>query len=120
MKVVRVLAPNPGPYTGPGTNTYVLHDGEHAAVLDPGPIIASHTDAIRAALGELAPAAVIVTHNHSDHAPLANPLAEMLGVPAYGIGSVGGNFYGPNEWVDVDDLVNLVAVLVATMRGWSA
>ena len=43
----------------------------------------------------------------------------LLGVPAYGIGSVGGNFYGPNEWVDVDDLVNLVAVLVATMRGWS-
>lgn len=44
----------------------------------------------------------------------------LLGVPAYGIGSLGGNFYGPNEWVDVDDLVNLVAVLVRTMTGWSA
>jgi acetylornithine deacetylase/succinyl-diaminopimelate desuccinylase-like protein len=43
----------------------------------------------------------------------------LLDVPAYGIGSIGGNFYGPNEWVDVDDLVNLVAVLVQTMAGWS-
>ena len=44
----------------------------------------------------------------------------LLGVPAYGIGSIGGNFYGPNEWVDVDDLVRLVAVLIQTMSGWSA
>lgn len=42
----------------------------------------------------------------------------LLDVPAYGIGSIGGNFYGPNEWVDVDDLVNLVAVLVQAMSGW--
>jgi len=43
----------------------------------------------------------------------------LLGVPAYGIGSIGGNFYGPNEWVDLDDLVKLVAVLAQTMSGWS-
>jgi acetylornithine deacetylase len=44
----------------------------------------------------------------------------LLGVPAYGIGSVGGNFYGPNEWVDIDDLVKLVAVLIQTLSGWKA
>ena len=44
----------------------------------------------------------------------------LLNVPAYGIGSIGGNFYGPNEWVDVDDLVNLVAVLLHTMVGWES
>ena len=44
----------------------------------------------------------------------------LLGVPAYGIGSIGGNFYGPNEWVDIDDLVNLVAVLVQTLSGWDS
>jgi len=43
----------------------------------------------------------------------------LLGVPAYGIGSLGGNFYGPNEWVDIDDLVKLTAVLVETVNGWS-
>jgi acetylornithine deacetylase len=44
----------------------------------------------------------------------------LLGVPAYGIGSIGGNFYGPNEWVDIDDLVKLVAVLIQTLSGWKA
>jgi len=43
----------------------------------------------------------------------------LLGAPAFGIGSLGGNFYGPNEWVDADDLVNLTAVIIATVRRWS-
>ncbi len=43
----------------------------------------------------------------------------LLNVPAYGIGSLGGNFYGPNEWVDVDDLVKLTAVLADTVNGWA-
>ncbi|MEC9415805.1 MAG: M20/M25/M40 family metallo-hydrolase, partial [Pseudomonadota bacterium] len=43
----------------------------------------------------------------------------LLNVPAYGIGSLGGNFYGPNEWVDIDDLVKLTAVLVDTSDRWS-
>lgn len=43
----------------------------------------------------------------------------LLDVPAYGIGSIGGNFYGPNEWVDIDDLVKLVAVLIQTLSEWS-
>ena len=43
----------------------------------------------------------------------------MLDVPAYGIGSIGGNFYLPDEWVDIDDLVRLVAVLIQTMNGWN-
>lgn len=43
----------------------------------------------------------------------------LLGVPAYGIGSLAGGFYGPNEWVDVDDLVRLVAVVIAAVSGWS-
>lgn len=42
----------------------------------------------------------------------------LLGVPAYGIGSLGGNFYMPDEWVAIDDLVKLVAVLVDTIGNW--
>ncbi len=42
----------------------------------------------------------------------------LLGVPAYGIGSLGGNFYMPDEWIDIDDLVELEAVLVDTLSGW--
>lgn len=44
----------------------------------------------------------------------------LLGAPAFGVGSLGGNFYGPNEWVDLDDLVNLVAVLVTAVSGWAS
>ncbi len=43
----------------------------------------------------------------------------LLGVPAFGVGSLGGNFYGANEWVDIDDLVRLVAVIVQTVSGWA-
>jgi glyoxylase-like metal-dependent hydrolase (beta-lactamase superfamily II) len=84
VQIQKVLAPNPGPFTGPGTNTYIIHDGLSAAVLDPGPIIADHEAAILEALGTLTPVAVIVTHNHPDHAPLANRLAERLQAASYG------------------------------------
>ena len=36
----------------------------------------------------------------------------LWGTASLGVGSAGGNFYGPDEWVDLDDLVRLVAVLV--------
>ncbi|WP_405397148.1 hypothetical protein [Maribacter sp. Asnod2-G09] len=39
----------------------------------------------------------------------------LLSVPDYGIGSLVGNFYMPDEWVAIDDLVKLVAVLVDTI-----
>jgi acetylornithine deacetylase/succinyl-diaminopimelate desuccinylase-like protein len=44
----------------------------------------------------------------------------ILGAQAFGIGSLAGDFYGPNEWVDEDDLVRLTAVIVETVRSWSA
>ena len=44
----------------------------------------------------------------------------LLGKPAFGIGSLAGNFYGPNEWVDVDDLVRLVAILILTVSRWAS
>jgi len=84
MTVERVLAPNPGFYTGPGTNTYLISDGDQVAVLDPGPIIGRHRSAIVEAIGRRTPVAVIITHTHPDHAPLANPLAALLDVPVYG------------------------------------
>ena len=84
MRVIRVLAPNPGPFTGPGTNTYLLESDGEMVILDPGPRIESHEAAIREAIGDHTPVMVAVTHTHPDHAPAANPLASDLGVPAYG------------------------------------
>lgn len=83
MRIDRVLANNPGPFTGPGTNTYVVGD-DVAVIIDPGPIDRDHRRAIEAVIGARPPAVVVVTHTHPDHAPLANPLARGLGVPALG------------------------------------
>ena len=84
MKVERILAPNPGPFTGPGTNTYLLISGDEALLIDPGPLDRTHEAAILAALAKVGPRGILVTHTHEDHAPLANPLAADLGIPAYG------------------------------------
>lgn len=85
MRIDRVLANNPGPFTGPGTNTWVLGDGGGSVVvIDPGPVDSKHATAIFESIGERNLEAVLVTHTHSDHAPMANPLARDLGVPAVG------------------------------------
>ncbi|MGH8923667.1 MAG: MBL fold metallo-hydrolase [Acidimicrobiia bacterium] len=84
LVIERVLAPNPGPFTGTGTNTWIAAVGQEALVIDPGPRLAGHEAAIVAALGERKPLAIVVTHSHEDHAPLANVLARQYQVPAYG------------------------------------
>ncbi|HLQ62402.1 MAG TPA: MBL fold metallo-hydrolase [Candidatus Acidoferrales bacterium] len=73
--VRRVVAPNPGPYTGPGTNTWIVGDPPVVAVIDPGPDDDRHLEAVERALGGAALAAVLVTHSHPDHLPLAERLA---------------------------------------------
>lgn len=84
LRIDRVLAPNPGPFTLTGTNTWIVSVGTEAIVIDPGPRLADHEAAIVRGLGERIPSAILVTHNHEDHAPLANPLAREFDVPAYG------------------------------------
>ena len=96
--IERVLAPNPGPFTGPGTNTYVLESADEALVLDPGPIIPSHLDAIRVALTGLVPVGVVVTHTHSDHAPAANGLGAEFDVPVFGFAP--GDSFAPTVRLD--------------------
>ena len=84
ITIERVPAPNPGMLTGSGTNTYVILSEDECVMIDPGPIEESHRAAIRTAVNRLHPRAVIVTHTHSDHAPLANPPAAEFGIRSYG------------------------------------
>ncbi len=80
--VQRLLAPNPGMMTGPGTNTYLLGEKE-IAVIDPGPAIDSHIAMIQKVAS--APIRwIIVTHTHLDHSPAAYPLAEATGAELLG------------------------------------
>jgi glyoxylase-like metal-dependent hydrolase (beta-lactamase superfamily II) len=84
--IQRVLAPNPGPMTGTGTNTYLVDDGSgQLAVVDPGPDDASHLAAILSAaepLGRIT--TVLVTHRHGDHLPAAEPLCARTGASLVG------------------------------------
>ena len=81
--LLRVLAPNPSPYTFTGTMSYVL--GERTvAVIDPGPAEPSHLDALIHAIAGRPVEAILVTHNHRDHSPAARPLAERTGAPVVG------------------------------------
>lgn len=83
--VHRVIAPNPGLMTGPGTNTYLLGH-KNITVIDPGPPMAGHIDAIAAALDQLDARLerILVTHTHPDHSPGAALLAERFRVPVIG------------------------------------
>ena len=82
----RLVAPNPSPLTGPGTNTYVVGFGPHYAVIDPGPDDTAHVDRIMAATNARI-SHVLCTHSHPDHSPGAAALkactqAVVLGQPA--------------------------------------
>jgi glyoxylase-like metal-dependent hydrolase (beta-lactamase superfamily II) len=85
--LVRVVAPNPGPLTGPGTNTYLLELEDGCAVLDPGPDDATHLERILEAAAGAPVRLVLCTHSHPDHSPGAARLrarcgARVLGRPA--------------------------------------
>jgi glyoxylase-like metal-dependent hydrolase (beta-lactamase superfamily II) len=79
--VQRVVAPNPGPYTGPGTNTWIVDAGPVAVVIDPGPADDQHLAAIDKRLGSTTVGVVLVTHSHPDHLPLAERLAHKHHAP---------------------------------------
>jgi glyoxylase-like metal-dependent hydrolase (beta-lactamase superfamily II) len=103
MKVEKVLAPNPGIFTGPGTNTYIISSAGQATVLDPGPAIDEHVASIESALRGLELIAVMVTHTHSDHAPAANILGSRFDVDVLGFGP-GPEFEPTRTLADGDNI----------------
>jgi glyoxylase-like metal-dependent hydrolase (beta-lactamase superfamily II) len=83
--VRRLVAPNGGPFTFTGTCTYVVGQGD-VAVIDPGPDIDAHFEALAAAIGQARVSAIVVTHTHKDHSPLARRLKALTGAPILGCG----------------------------------
>ncbi len=74
-QISRVVAPNPGPYTGPGTNTWIVDAGPVLAVIDPGPDDDGHLAALNRRVAGRTVGVVLVTHSHPDHLPLAERFA---------------------------------------------
>ena len=79
----RVVADNPGPFTFKGTGTYIVGRGE-VAVIDPGPDMADHLQALLDAVAGERVTHILTTHTHADHSPLSVALARETGATIYG------------------------------------
>ncbi|MCZ6721340.1 MAG: MBL fold metallo-hydrolase [Proteobacteria bacterium] len=89
----RVVARNPSPFTFRGTGSYIVGRGK-VAIIDPGPELADHIEALLAAVEGEAVSHLLVTHTHRDHSPAASHIKEATGAPVYGFGPHGE---GQNE-----------------------
>ena len=90
----RIIANNPSKYSYRGTGTYIVGHGD-VAIIDPGPALDEHRDALTAALEGERVRAILITHCHSDHSPLAAWLRESTGAPTIA--------FGPHGVVALDD-----------------
>ena len=90
----RVIAENPSKFTYRGTGTYLVGHGD-VVVVDPGPALDSHRDALAAALAGERVRGILITHCHSDHSPLAAWLRAETGAPTFA--------FGPHGAVEDDD-----------------
>jgi glyoxylase-like metal-dependent hydrolase (beta-lactamase superfamily II) len=93
-RIRRILAPNPSPFTYTGTQTYLIGEGE-VAVIDPGPDLPAHLDALAAALRGERVAAILCTHTHRDHSPASRALAAATGAPIVGCAPLSLDDSGP-------------------------
>jgi glyoxylase-like metal-dependent hydrolase (beta-lactamase superfamily II) len=89
----RVIANNPTKYSYRGTGTYIVGRGD-VVVIDPGPNLDEHRDALVAALAGETVRAILVTHCHADHSPLAAWMREATGAPTIA--------FGPHGEVDLE------------------
>ncbi|WP_420452562.1 MBL fold metallo-hydrolase [Ilumatobacter sp.] len=93
--VRRVVARNPSKFTYRGTGTYIVGGGDDVAVIDPGPLLDDHRDALARALDGRRVRAILVTHCHADHSPLAAWLRAETGAPTFAHGPHGA---GGADW----------------------
>lgn len=83
--IQRVIAQNPSKFSYHGTGTYIIGT-QNVVVIDPGPSIDSHRDALAATLKGRTVVGIVVTHCHSDHSPLTKWLHSETDAPRYAIG----------------------------------
>ena len=92
--IARVLAHNPSAFTYYGTQTYLIGEDE-LAVVDPGPALSDHVDALVQAIAGRPVIAICCTHTHRDHSPAARPLADLTGAPIIGCAALALETAGP-------------------------
>lgn len=100
----RVLAPNPGPMTLDGTNSFLLGTGATRVVVDPGPLEDHHLERLAAHPVDL----VLITHHHSDHTEASAEFARRTGAPVRAL--------DPAFCIGGDPLVDGEEIVVAGVR----
>lgn len=99
--IARLLAHNPSAFTYYGTQSYLLGERE-VAVVDPGPDLPEHLDALTEAIAGRKLVAIMCTHTHRDHSPAARPLAERSGAPVIGCAPLALETVGPRADASFD------------------
>jgi glyoxylase-like metal-dependent hydrolase (beta-lactamase superfamily II) len=99
--IARVLAHNPSAFTYYGTQTYLVGERE-VAVIDPGPDLPEHIDALEKAIGGRPVVAMMCTHTHRDHSPAAGPLAQRVKAPIIGCAPLALETVGPRADASFD------------------
>jgi glyoxylase-like metal-dependent hydrolase (beta-lactamase superfamily II) len=118
----RIVAHNPSPFTFKGTGTYVIGDGK-VAVIDPGPDITEHVEAMLTGLEGEQVTHILITHTHRDHSPAARALQAATGALTYGFGPHAGGKRGDpaveegGDWDFVPDVTLRDGEMIAG-SGW--
>ena len=92
--ISRLLANNPSAFTFTGTQTHIVGERE-VAVIDPGPDLSEHVEALAQAIHGREVVAIVCTHTHRDHSPAARPLADRTGAPIIGCAPLALDAVGP-------------------------
>lgn len=107
----RVVARNPSAFTFYGTGTYIVGT-DQVAVIDPGPAMPEHIDAVLAAVKDSDVSHLLITHTHLDHSPASNAVQADTGAKTYGYGPHGsGKIDGDiqiEEGADVDFVPDVI------------
>ena len=99
--IARILAHNPSAFTYYGTQSYLIGENE-VAVIDPGPDLPEHIEALEKAITGRRLVAILCTHTHRDHSPAAGPLAQRTGAPIIGCAPLALETVGPRADASFD------------------
>ena len=101
--IARVLAHNPSAFTYYGTQTYLVGSNE-LVVIDPGPDLPEHVEALEKAINGRRVVAIMCTHTHRDHSPASRPMAERTGAPIIGCAPLALETVGPRADASFDGI----------------
>jgi glyoxylase-like metal-dependent hydrolase (beta-lactamase superfamily II) len=101
--VARVLAPNPGPFTFRGTGVHLVGARGSVAVIDPGPDLPGHVEALKRAIGARRLSHILITHTHRDHSPAAAALKAWSGAKTYAMAAAPQGSHADARQAAVDE-----------------